>query len=156
MSLQWFVTNRWPPRYVICGRFLRRFLAPIFEVWKNHNSMKNICLGPIWFLLTWHSSSHELINYWSNAKVLIQTARPAKLPIHEMLEIGSHPNTINLKTDTIGLSRSCIWPIVNQFKRNRMSSQQKSDLILLRDCWEILNFFLSNFCDKCEVSFPSN
>jgi hypothetical protein len=59
-----------------------------------------------------------------NAKVLIQTTRPAKLPIHEMLEIGSHPNSINLKTDTIDLSRSYI-PIVDQFKRRRMSSQQK-------------------------------
>jgi hypothetical protein len=57
-----------------------------------------------------------------NARVLIHTKNPRKLPVLEMLEIGSHPKTVNLKSDTNNLNKN-YTAIVDKFRR--MTAQQQ-------------------------------
>jgi hypothetical protein len=56
-----------------------------------------------------------------NARILIHTKNPRKLPVLEMLEIGSHPKTVNLKSDTNNLNKN-YSAIVDRFRR--MTAQQ--------------------------------
>ncbi len=51
----------------------------------------------------------------------LQQARVLKLPVLEMLEIGSHPKTVNLKSDTNNLNKN-YTAIVDRFRR--MTDQQ--------------------------------
>jgi hypothetical protein len=55
------------------------------------------------------------------ARVLVHTKNPRKLPVLEMLEIGSHPKTVNFKSDTNNLNKN-YTAIVDRFKR--MTAQQ--------------------------------
>jgi hypothetical protein len=67
-----------------------------------------------------------------NARVVGHNKNKFKLPILEMLEIKSHPHSINLKTDTNDLNKSYI-AIVDQFRKlalkrsHMLPAQQRND-----------------------------
>ncbi len=61
-----------------------------------------------------HTTGHRFD--LQNARAVGHNKNPCKLPILEMLEIKSHPHSINLKTDTNDLNKSYI-AIVDQFRK---------------------------------------
>jgi hypothetical protein len=66
-----------------------------------------------------HTTGHKFD--LQKARVLVHTRNPRKLPVLKMLEIGSHPKTVNFKSDTNNLNKN-YSSIVNRFRS--MTAQQ--------------------------------
>jgi hypothetical protein len=61
-----------------------------------------------------HTTGHKFD--LPKARILVQTKNPRKLPFLEFLEIGSHPKTVNFKSDTNNLNKN-YSSIVDRFRR---------------------------------------